>query len=162
MIEGLAARDLPFALSREQVGRLTERLNVARETPIILVPGAGANREAEAFRSFVDEDVPATLKAWIDLIARARVTFHYTERGPEGLLTGKKAYLLVASGGTPVGGAIDFATPWLKHVLAFVGITDVEVIAAERLMIQGEAGRQRAIERIASVLSEDMSDLVAA
>jgi FMN-dependent NADH-azoreductase len=80
------------------------------------------------------------------------VTFRYTEHGPEGLLTGKKAYLLVASGGTPVGSAIDFATPWLKHVLAFVGITDVEVIAAERLMIQGEAGRQQAVERIASVL----------
>jgi FMN-dependent NADH-azoreductase len=96
--------------------------------------------------------VPATLKAWIDMIARARVTFRYTEHGPEGLLTGKKAYLLVASGGTPVGSAIDFATPWLKHVLAFVGITDVEVIAAERLMIQGEAGRQQAVERIASVL----------
>lgn len=98
--------------------------------------------------------VPATLKAWIDLIARARLTFQYTEHGPQGLLTGKKAYLLVASGGTPVGGAIDFATPWLKHVLAFVGITDVEIIAAERLMIQGEAGRQQAIERIASVLEQ--------
>ncbi|OYY93561.1 MAG: FMN-dependent NADH-azoreductase [Hydrogenophilales bacterium 28-61-23] len=96
--------------------------------------------------------VPATLKAWIDLIARARLTFRYTEHGPEGLLSGKKAYLLVASGGTPVGGAIDFATPWLKHVLAFVGITEVEVIAAERLMIQAEAGRQQAVERIASVL----------
>ncbi len=99
--------------------------------------------------------VPATLKAWIDQIARARVTFRYTENGPQGLLTGKKAYLLVASGGTQVGGAVDFATPWLKHVLAFVGITDVEIIAAERLMIQGEAGRQQAIERIASVLQPE-------
>jgi len=98
--------------------------------------------------------VPATLKAWIDMIARARLTFRYTEHGPEGLLIGKKAYLLVASGGTPVGGAIDFATPWLKHVLAFIGISDVEVIAAERLMIQGEAGRQQAVERIASVLEQ--------
>jgi FMN-dependent NADH-azoreductase len=98
--------------------------------------------------------VPATLKAWIDQIARARLTFRYTEHGPEGLLTGKKAYLLVASGGTPVGGAMDFATPWLKHVLAFMGITDVEVIAAERLNMQGDAGRQQAIERIASVLEQ--------
>jgi len=96
--------------------------------------------------------VPATLKAWIDLIARARLTFQYTEQGPQGLLTGKKAYLLVASGGTPIGGAMDFATPWLKHVLAFIGITEVEVIAAERLNSQGETGRQKAIERIAQVL----------
>jgi FMN-dependent NADH-azoreductase len=96
--------------------------------------------------------VPAPLKAWFDLIARARLTFHYTEHGPQGLLAGKKAYLLAASGGTPVGGAIDFATPWLKHVLGFVGINDVEVIAAERLNIQGEAGRQQAIERIDQLL----------
>lgn len=96
--------------------------------------------------------VPAPLKAWFDLIARARLTFQYTEQGPQGLLAGKKAYLLAASGGTPVGGAIDFATPWLKHVLGFVGIHDVEVIAAERLNIQGEAGRQQAIERIDHLL----------
>ncbi len=96
--------------------------------------------------------VPATLKAWIDQIARARLTFRYTEHGPEGLLTGKKAYLLVASGGTPVGGAIDFATPWLTHVLGFLGITDVEVIAAERQMIQGDAAREQAKARIAEVL----------
>lgn len=96
--------------------------------------------------------VPATLKVWIDLIARARLTFQYTEHGPQGLLRGKKAYLLAASGGTPIGGAIDFATPWLKHVLAFIGITDVEVIAAERLNIQGDAGRATAVEQIAGVV----------
>ena len=67
VIEGLAARDLPFALSREHVGRLPARLNEAQETPIILVPGAGANREAEAFRSFVDEDVPAAMKVALGL-----------------------------------------------------------------------------------------------
>lgn len=101
--------------------------------------------------------VPASLKAWVDLIARARLTFQYTANGPQGLLTGKKAYLLAASGGTPVGGAIDFATPWLKHVLAFVGIVDVEVIAAERLMIQGEAGRLQAIERIAGIRQPELA-----
>lgn len=106
--------------------------------------------------------VPATLKAWFDMIARARVTFRYTEHGPEGLLTGKKAYLLVASGGTPVGGPLDFATPWLRQVLAFVGIADVEIIAAERLMVQGEAARQQAVERIARVLNEAMPERVAA
>lgn len=74
--------------------------------------------------------VPASLKAWVDQIARARLTFHYTEQGPQGLLTGKKVYILTATGGTEVGGAIDFATPWLKFVLGFLGITDVEIIAA--------------------------------
>ena len=84
--------------------------------------------------------VPAALKAWIDMVARARVTFRYTPDGPEGLLTGKRAYIVTASGGTHVDSAIDFAVPYLRHVLAFLGITDVEVIAADGLMM--DAGRR--------------------
>ena len=61
--------------------------------------------------------VPAAFKAWIDLVARARKTFKYTENGPVGLLEGKKAYVVIASGGTPSGSEIDFATPYVKHVL---------------------------------------------
>lgn len=83
--------------------------------------------------------IPAALKAWVDLIARARRTFRYTEAGPEGLLKGKKAYLVVASGGVPVGSEYDFATGYLRHVLGFVGITDVTVIAADQQMMDGEA-----------------------
>ena len=75
--------------------------------------------------------VPATLKAWIDMIARARLTFQYTENGPEGLLKKKKAYVVVPSGGVPVGSPMDFATPYLRHALGFVGITDVEFIGAQ-------------------------------
>ena len=74
--------------------------------------------------------IPASLKAWIDMVARARLTFRYTENGPVGLLEGKKVYLVVASGGVPVGSPMDFATPYLRHVLSFLGITDVEVTAA--------------------------------
>jgi FMN-dependent NADH-azoreductase len=83
--------------------------------------------------------IPAALKAWVDLIARARRTFRYTETGPEGLLKGKKAYLVVASGGVPVGSDYDFATGYLRHVLGFVGITDVSIIAADQQMMDGEA-----------------------
>jgi FMN-dependent NADH-azoreductase len=83
--------------------------------------------------------IPASLKAWVDLIARARRTFRYTETGPEGLLKGKKAYLVVASGGVPVGSDYDFATGYLRHVLGFVGITDVTVIEAGQQMMDGEA-----------------------
>ena len=82
--------------------------------------------------------VPAAVKNWVDHIARARVTFRYSEAGPVGLLTGKKAYVVVASGGTQVGSAIDFATPYLRHVLGFVGIDDVTVIAADRLSLGAE------------------------
>lgn len=95
--------------------------------------------------------VPAALKAWIDLIARARLTFRYGEIGPVGLLTGKQAILLMASGGTPIGSAIDFASTYLRHVLAFVGITQVETVAAERLMAQGDAARETAIAQIATL-----------
>ena len=75
--------------------------------------------------------IPASLKAWIDMVARARKTFRYSENGPVGLLSDKKAYVLVASGGVSVGSPTDFATPYLRHALSFVGIDDVEVIAAK-------------------------------
>ena len=99
--------------------------------------------------------VPASLKAWFDQVARARLTFRYTEHGPQGLLTGKKAYVLVATGGTEVGSGIDFATPWLKFMLNFLGITDVEVIAADRGMLRGDAARQDAAARLAQQLEHD-------
>jgi len=74
--------------------------------------------------------VPTALKAWIDMIARARLTFRYTEKGVEGLVLNKKAYIVVPSGGVPVGSPVDFATPYLRHALAFVGIDDIEIVAA--------------------------------
>ena len=82
--------------------------------------------------------VPAAYKAWVDLVSRARKTFQYTENGPEGLLKGKKAYVIIASGGTESGSDIDFATPYVRHALKFIGITDVTIIAADRLMAAGE------------------------
>jgi|TARA_R110001606_G_scaffold120490_1_gene252195 FMN-dependent NADH-azoreductase len=94
--------------------------------------------------------VPAALKAWIDLIARARKTFHYTANGPEGLLKDKKAYVLIASGGTEVGSDIDFASGYLRHILAFVGITDVTVIAADQQMMRGEAALDQALQKVTS------------
>lgn len=77
--------------------------------------------------------VPAVLKAWIDQIARAGVTFKYTPNGPVGLLSGKRAIVVIASGGTPVGSEIDYASGYLKHIMGFIGITDVTVIAADAL-----------------------------
>jgi FMN-dependent NADH-azoreductase len=75
--------------------------------------------------------VPAVLKAWIDMVARARLSFRYTESGVEGLLKNKKAYVVVPSGGVPIGSPMDFATPYLRHALGFVGITDIEFIGAQ-------------------------------
>lgn len=77
---------------------------------------------------------PAVLKAWADMVARVNKTFSYTENGPVGLLKDKKAYVVISSGGTKVASEIDFFTPWMKHFLKFIGITDVEFIAADQLM----------------------------
>jgi FMN-dependent NADH-azoreductase len=97
--------------------------------------------------------IPAALKAWVDMVARARLTFRYTEHGPEGLLRGKRAYLVVASGGTAVGSAVDFATGYLRHMLGFLGIEDVGIIAADRGMVRGEADAVgAALERIGQLL----------
>lgn len=74
--------------------------------------------------------VPAVLKAWIDLIARVHLTFKYTELGPVGLLKDKKATLIFASGGVPIGSPMDFASPYMKHVLEFIGISDITIIDA--------------------------------
>lgn len=77
--------------------------------------------------------MPAAFKAWADMLARARVTFKYSENGPVGLLENKKVYAVITSGGTEVGSEIDFLTPWLKHFLKFVGITDLEIIRADKI-----------------------------
>ncbi|MGF1476863.1 MAG: FMN-dependent NADH-azoreductase [Geminicoccaceae bacterium] len=88
--------------------------------------------------------VPAALKAWFDQIARARDTFRYSEEGPVGLLGGKRAIVIATSGGTGVDTPIDFATPFVRHVLQFIGISDVHVVLADRLMFEGEAQLEKA------------------
>jgi len=96
--------------------------------------------------------VPAVLKAWVDMIARARLTFRYTANGPEGLLKGKKAYIVVASGGVPVDSPADFATPYLRQALQFVGISDVEIIAADQLNKAADDTIDAARARIAEII----------
>jgi FMN-dependent NADH-azoreductase len=96
--------------------------------------------------------VPAALKAWVDLVARARLTFRYTENGPEGLLKGKTAYVVIASGGVPVDSAVDFATPYLRQALRFVGITDIEIIAADQLNQRGDDSVDAARMQIAELI----------
>lgn len=95
--------------------------------------------------------VPAALKAWVDLIARAGVTFQYTEAGPKGLLEGKRAVLVIASGGTESGSDIDFATTYMRHVLGFIGITNVDVVTADQLMIDADASMKTATDQIAAL-----------
>jgi FMN-dependent NADH-azoreductase len=77
--------------------------------------------------------MPASFKAWCDLVARAGITFKYTSDGPVGLLEGKKAYIAIASDATNMGSETDFLTPWLRYFLKFLGVKDIEIIAAEYL-----------------------------
>jgi FMN-dependent NADH-azoreductase len=98
--------------------------------------------------------VPSTLKAYIDHIARAGATFKYTEKGPVGLLTGKKAYVFATRGGLYAGTPLDTQTAYVRDMLRFLGIDDVEFVYAEGLAIGVEqkaaalSKAQRAIERL--------------
>lgn len=92
--------------------------------------------------------IPGALKLWIDQVCRAGVTFRFTENGPEGLLKGIKAYVVVASGGTEVGGTVDFHSGYMRHILGFVGIHDVEFVSADQMMMKGEQALQAANDRI--------------
>lgn len=82
--------------------------------------------------------IPASLKAYFDLVARADLTFQYTENGLKGLLKNKKAFVVISSGGTKVDSDIDFAGKYIKHFLGFIGITDVEIIKLDQLMFDSE------------------------
>lgn len=86
--------------------------------------------------------LPTSLRAWFDYVLRAGVTFSYSEAGPKGLLTGKRAIVVEARGGLYSEGpakAIDFQEPYLRHLLGFVGITDVAFIRAEKIGFGPEA-----------------------
>ncbi|GHA57711.1 FMN-dependent NADH-azoreductase [Amylibacter ulvae] len=109
-----------LALSDKLVGELQDADTIVISTPIY------------------NFGVPAALKTWVDLVARAGKTFQYTANGPEGLLAGKRAIVLVASGGVPIGAPVDHATPYLKTFLGFIGITDVQIIGATGLNMDAE------------------------
>ena len=92
---------------------------------------------------------PATLKAWSDLTARVKSTFKYSPDGKQiGLLENKKVYLIITSGGTRVGSKNDYLTPWLKHVLNFFGITNIQIISADQMSIDYEGSVKKAEEEI--------------
>ncbi|MGH8617061.1 MAG: FMN-dependent NADH-azoreductase [Burkholderiales bacterium] len=99
-------------------------------------------------------DVPSTLKAYFDHIARAGVTFNYTANGPVGLLGGKKVYVFASRGGLYAGRPQDTQSAYLRNFLGLLGITDVEFVYAEGLAISDAskqaalAAAQQAIERL--------------
>ncbi|PJN93180.1 hypothetical protein CNY89_22950, partial [Amaricoccus sp. HAR-UPW-R2A-40] len=86
--------------------------------------------------------LPTALRSWFDHVLRAGETFSYSEAGPKGLLTGKKAVVIESRGGLYSEGpaqAIDFQEPYLRHLLGFIGITDVTFVRAEKIGYGPEA-----------------------
>jgi len=90
--------------------------------------------------------LPSTLKAYFDHIGRAEVTFRYTEKGPVGLLTGKKVYVFAARGGLYAGTPNETQTPFIRTFLSFIGMDDIEFVYAEGLAIS-EASKEQGISR---------------
>jgi FMN-dependent NADH-azoreductase len=105
--------------------------------------------------------IPSTLKAYFDHIARAGVTFGYSEKGPVGLITGKQAYVFAARGGRYAGTPLDSQTPYLRTFLGFLGITDVEFVYAEGLAI-GEASRNEALANAHARIGEILEPVLEA
>lgn len=93
--------------------------------------------------------IAAPLKSWIDQIARAGISFRYTEAGAEGLLTGKRAIVAYSAAGTPMGSDLDHASGYMRFILGFFGITDVEFVAADGLIVDRDGSLARADAQIA-------------
>jgi len=112
----------------------------------------------------INFSVASTLKAWIDYVARAGRTFSYSEAGPKGLATGKRVIVVSASGGVYSAGdstAFDSQVPWLKNVLGFLGMTNVEIIRVEGTAFGPEAA-EKAVQSAAVRARDVASALIAA
>jgi len=100
--------------------------------------------------------IPASLKAWIDMMVRAGLTFKYDANGrPVGLLKNLKTYVVITSGGVPLNSSMDFVSGYLRSILAFVGITDIHFIDATQILVRGaEIVMQDAKEMIENITAE--------
>jgi len=166
LVAGLAARAPGLAVVRRNLDRQPlPHLDAARlaalatpaaaRTPAETAIAAEADRviaEVQAAQHVViaapmyNFAAPSTLKSWFDHLARAGVTFRYTANGPEGLLQGRRATLVTTRGGVHRDRPQDHLVPYVRTMLAFVGITDLEVVYAEGLALGAEP-RDAALDR---------------
>ena len=103
--------------------------------------------------------VPAALKAWIDLICRDKTTFVYENDSPRGLLSNKRATVIVTSGGTLAGKDIDFNTSYIQHILGFIGVNDVTIIDVTGLAKNRSRVIADARKEISSVSARQLADV---
>lgn len=133
-------RSLPEQEAFERSNQLTDEL-LAADVLVLAAP-------------MYNFTIPSTLKAWLDHVLRAGITFQYTPTGPQGLLQGKRAIVLTARGGIHAGAGSDHQEPYLRQAMAFIGIHDVEFIHAEGLNMSGdfhEKGVNQAKARLAAL-----------
>jgi FMN-dependent NADH-azoreductase len=161
----LTVRDL----TRQPLPHIDDSFAVARNTPLDLLTSAQKTSLslsdkllAELFAAdtlivaagMINFGIPSSLKAYIDYVVRPGVTFRYGEQGPEGLIKGKKAYLVVARGGNYSQGpmqAFNFQDTYLKMALGFIGISDVEVITVEGIAFGPELAEKAVNTALARV-----------
>lgn len=103
--------------------------------------------------------VPAYLKQWVDYVCRAGVSFRYTQNGPEGLIAVKRAFIVTASGGTPIGSEVDFASRYLEHICRFLGVQDVFHIDASGSKGSPEVVIEAARQQIDALLMQRELDV---
>jgi len=104
--------------------------------------------------AMINFGISSTLKTWFDYLLRAGVTFRYTEQGSEGLVKGKKTYIVEARGGIYSEGpmkAVDFQEPYLKQLLRFIGITDIETLAVEGVALGADVAEKALAAAMARV-----------
>lgn len=161
-VRDLAAQPVPV-LDGELVGALrpsdaalTPRQQEALALSDELIAELQANDVIVMAAPMYNFNIPTQLKNYFDLIARAGVTFRYTEKGPEGLVTGKRAIILTSRGGIHKDTPTDLVVPYLRLFLDFIGITDVEFVFAEGIAYGPEVATKAqadAKELLAQVVS---------
>ena len=137
-VRNLARDPLPHidddfvAATKSPTGPQTERQRAQLAQSDALVDELIAADVIVIAAPMINFTIPSNLKTWIDYVARAGRTFSYSEKGPKGLVTGKQVIVVAARGGVYAQNtALDFQVPYLKSVLGFLGMTDVEVIEVE-------------------------------
>lgn len=162
-VRDLAAHPLPHIDSDYSAGIYTPaEQRSPRQAELVGVSDAAVDELFAAdtivlATGLINFNISSTLKSWIDHVARAGRTFSYGKDGPKGLVTGKKVYIVLASGGVYSEGPaikLDHAVPYLRNMLAFIGLTDVEVIRVEGVGMGPEAtdaALKKATDRITAL-----------
>lgn len=141
----LAAENLPHLTEQEMQAWMTPENERNEEQHALAVISDKIVAQVQAADEIVlavpmyNFGIPRVLKAWFDRLARAGITFKYTEQGPQGLLGGKKVTVMAARGGQYVGTPLDTQTAYVKNFCGFLGMTDVNFVYAEGLAMGEEA-----------------------